>query len=204
MSTRCARRRLPYEVFRYVHLLLYVAIGLALVHQALEGTSFDAPLANAYWWTMWVLVIGSLLVFRAVVPVRRNLRHRFRVADVVPESEDVVSVHVTGRDLDRFPARAGQFCIWRFPGHFGWWQANPFSLSAAPDGQTLRLTAKAVGGDERRAAPGPRSGRASSSRGRTARSPRCSRARPRPCSSPEASASRRSGLFSRRSPARRS
>jgi predicted ferric reductase len=145
VSTRYARRRLPYEVFRYVHLLLYVAIGLALVHQSLEGTSFDGPLASAYWWTMWVLVIGSLLLFRAAVPIRRNLRHRFRVADVVPESEDVVSIHVTGRDLDRFPAEAGQFCIWRFPGHFGWWQANPFSLSAAPDGRTLRLTAKAVG-----------------------------------------------------------
>ena len=145
VSTRWARGRLPYEVFRYVHLLLYVAIGLALVHQAREGTSFDAPLAAAYWWTMWALVIVSLLVCRAVVPIRRNLRHRFRVAAVVPESDDVVSVYVTGRDLDRLPARAGQFCIWRFPGHFGWWQANPFSLSDAPDGRGLRLTAKAVG-----------------------------------------------------------
>jgi ferredoxin-NADP reductase len=55
-------------------------------------------------------------------------------------------VYVTGRHLDRFPARAGQFCIWRFPGHHHWWTANPFSLSAAPGGQGLRLTAKAVGG----------------------------------------------------------
>ena len=145
VSTRYARRRLPYEVFRYVHLLLYVAIGLALVHQAREGTSFDAPLATAYWWTMWTLVIGALLFFRAVVPIRRNLRHRFRVAAVVPESDDVVSVHVTGRDLHLLPGRAGQFCVWRFPGHFGWWQANPFSLSAAPGGEGLRLTAKGVG-----------------------------------------------------------
>jgi ferredoxin-NADP reductase len=79
------------------------------------------------------------------VPIRRNLRHRFRVSAVVPESDDVVSVYVTGRDLGRLPGRAGQFCIWRFPGHFGWWQANPFSLSDAPDGGGLRLTAKAVG-----------------------------------------------------------
>ncbi len=79
------------------------------------------------------------------MPIRRNLRHHFRVAAVVPESDDVVSVHVTGRDLHLLPGRAGQFCIWRFPGHFGWWQANPFSLSDAPDGQGLRLTAKAVG-----------------------------------------------------------
>ncbi len=145
VSTRWARRRLPYEVFRYVHLALYVAIGLALFHQALEGTTFDAPLATAYWWTMWALVIGSLLYYRAVVPILRNLRHRFRVAAVTPESEDVVSVEVTGRDLHLLPGQAGQFCIWRVPGHFGWWQANPFSLSAAPDGRRLRLTARAVG-----------------------------------------------------------
>ena len=43
------------------------------------------------------------------------------------------------------PAQAGQFMIWRFPGFGRWWEANPFSLSAAPDGRTLRLTAKAVG-----------------------------------------------------------
>ena len=125
---------------------LYVAIGLALIHQLLEGTTFgSSPLAIAYWWTVWALVLGSLLIGRVVVPLRRNAYHRFRVAAVVPESDDVVSVYVTGRHLDRLPARAGQFCIWRFPGHNGWWQANPFSLSAAPDGRTLRLTAKAVG-----------------------------------------------------------
>jgi ferredoxin-NADP reductase len=43
------------------------------------------------------------------------------------------------------PARAGQFFVWRFLSHGRWWQANPFSLSAAPDGRSLRLTVKAVG-----------------------------------------------------------
>jgi len=80
-----------------------------------------------------------------VIPVWRNAYHQFRVAAVVPEADNVVSVHVTGRNLERLPARAGQFFIWRFPGHNGWWQANPFSLSAAPNGRSLRLTAKAVG-----------------------------------------------------------
>src|SRR4029453_16432409 len=32
-----------------------------------------------------------------------------------------------------------------FLDHGYWWQANPFSLSAAPNGHTLRLTARAVG-----------------------------------------------------------
>ena len=35
--------------------------------------------------------------------------------------------------------------LWRFPGHNPWWQVNPWSLSAAPNGRSLRLTAKAVG-----------------------------------------------------------
>jgi predicted ferric reductase len=145
-SIRAARRRLSYEAWHAVHLLVYLAVLIALVHQFLEGTTFNAtPLATVYWWTLWTLVIGALVVGRIVVPLRRNAYHQFRVEAVVPESDDVVSVHVTGRHLDRLPAKAGQFFIWRFPGHGGWWQANPFSLSAAPDGRSLRLTAKAVG-----------------------------------------------------------
>ncbi len=80
-----------------------------------------------------------------MIPLLRNRRHRLRVAAVVPEAGGAVSVHVTGRDLHLLDARAGQFCIWRFPDLNPWWQANPFSLSAAPNGRSLRLTAKAVG-----------------------------------------------------------
>jgi predicted ferric reductase len=147
VSMRYARRRLPYEAWHAVHLGLYAAVALALLHQMLEGTTFTAsPVAAVYWWTLWTLVLGALVAGRIVVPLWRNARHRFRVAAVVPESDTAVSVYVTGRHLDRLPARAGQFCIWRFPDHNGWWQANPFSLSAAPGGRlSLRLTAKAVG-----------------------------------------------------------
>ena len=146
-SVRYARRRLPYEVWHAVHLGLYAAVALGLAHQMLEGTTFTAtPAATVYWWTLWTLVLGSLVMGRFVLPMWRNARHRFRVAAVVPESGSAVSVYVTGRHLDKLPARAGQFCIWRFPDHNGWWQANPFSLSAAPAGRhALRLTAKAVG-----------------------------------------------------------
>jgi predicted ferric reductase len=146
LSVRAARRKLSYEAWHAVHLLLYVAVTAALIHQLFEVSTFtSSPLAAAYWWALWVFALGSLIIGRVVVPLWRNARHQFRVAAVVPESDDVVSVYVTGRHLDKLPARAGQFMIWRFPGHGRWWEANPFSLSAAPDGRTLRLTAKAVG-----------------------------------------------------------
>lgn len=144
-SGKFLRRRLSYEAWHAIHMAVYLAVFIALAHQFLEGTTFSSPWARAYWWTVWALVIGALVVGRVVIPLRRNARHAFRVAGVVPEGPNATSVYVTGRDLDKLPARAGQFCIWRFPDHNGWWQANPFSLSAAPDGRHLRLTAKAVG-----------------------------------------------------------
>ncbi|MET9901728.1 ferredoxin reductase family protein [Streptomyces sp. NPDC006446] len=146
VSTRSLRRRLPYEIWHGLHLMLYVALGLSFVHQLMETTTFtSSAFAKVYWWALWLFAFGALLAGRIVVPVWRNAYHGFRVAAVIPESDNVVSVHVTGRHLDKLPARAGQFFIWRFPGHNHWWSANPFSLSAAPDGRGLRLTAKAVG-----------------------------------------------------------
>ncbi|MGK3941179.1 ferredoxin reductase family protein [Streptomyces caeruleatus] len=146
ISTRPLRRRLRYEVWHGLHLLLYVALGLAFVHQLQETTTFtSSAFARAYWWFLWLFAFGALLAGRLVMPLWRNAYHRFTVTAVVPEANDVVSVYVTGRHLDRLPARAGQFCVWRFPGHNHWWLANPFSLSAAPGGTGLRLTAKAAG-----------------------------------------------------------
>jgi ferredoxin-NADP reductase len=56
---------------------------------------------------------------------------------------------VTGRDLGRLRVEAGQFFRWRFLTAGRWWQAHPFSLSAAPNGRFLRLTVKASGDHSR-------------------------------------------------------
>lgn len=146
VSVRAARRRLSYERWHAIHFALYAVIALTTFHQIVEGSSFTSSLlAQFYWWGLWTAAVTALVVGRIVIPLLRNRRHRLRVAAVVPEAGGAVSVHVTGRDLHLLDARAGQFCIWRFPDLNPWWQANPFSLSAAPDGRRLRLTAKAVG-----------------------------------------------------------
>ncbi|MFG2966493.1 ferric reductase-like transmembrane domain-containing protein [Streptomyces sp. NPDC048288] len=146
VSARYARRRLAYETWHFIHLYTYVAVVLAFSHQVAVGTTFTASsAATAYWYAVWGVALGSVVLGRLVLPLWRNYRHQFRVSAVVPESDNVVSVYVTGRDLDRLGAQAGQFFLWRFLTRDRWWQANPFSLSAAPDGRTLRLTAKAAG-----------------------------------------------------------
>lgn len=108
VSARFARRRLAYETWHFIHLYTYVAVVLAFTHQVAVGTTFTtSSAATAYWWGLWGVALGSVFLGRVVLPVWRNLRHRLRVSAVVPESDNVVSIYVTGRDLDLLPARAG-------------------------------------------------------------------------------------------------
>jgi ferredoxin-NADP reductase len=67
------------------------------------------------------------------------------VADVVRETRDVVSVRISGRNLDRLHADAGQFFRWRFLTRGQWLAAHPYSLSQPPDNAGLRITVKAAG-----------------------------------------------------------
>ncbi|HEY3478527.1 MAG TPA: ferric reductase, partial [Streptomyces sp.] len=89
---------------------------------------------------------AAVLWFRLLAPQRLNLRHRLRVAQVVREAPDVVSVVVSGERLPELAARPGQFLRWRFLAPGLWWTASPYSLSAAPRPGTLRITVKEVGG----------------------------------------------------------
>lgn len=145
-SVRAARRRLRYESWHLLHLYAYAGIGLALPHQLWTGGDFvTSPLARAYWVTSYVVVAAALVVFRVGVPLWRTTRHSLRVTAVERESHDVVSVRVQGRDLHRLPVRAGQFFVWRFLDGPGWARGNPYSLSAAPRADELRITAKDLG-----------------------------------------------------------
>jgi ferredoxin-NADP reductase len=145
-SIRAARRRLRYESWHLMHLYAYLGVGLALPHQLWTGREFLAsPAATAYWWTLWALAAGAVLGWRVALPLWRSVRHDLRVTSVARESPDVVSVYLTGRRLDRLRAEPGQFFQWRFLGRSGWTRANPYSLSAAPDGRSLRITVKALG-----------------------------------------------------------
>jgi predicted ferric reductase len=149
-SVQIARRRLSYEAWYYLHLYAYLGVALAFGHQLVVGTDFiNDPLARAYWIVLYGIAAGCILVFRVGSPIQLGFRHRLRVADVVPEAPGVVSIYVTGHELDRLPVRAGQFFMWRFLAGDGWWRAHPFSISAAPNGEWLRLTVKGRGDDTR-------------------------------------------------------
>ncbi|WP_330350313.1 ferredoxin reductase family protein [Streptomyces sp. NBC_00582] len=159
-SARAVRRRTGYEFWYYVHLLTYAAVFLAFGHQLALGNDLNGrPVATAAWYALYLGAAGLVLWFRVLVPVRLNLRHRLRVESVQREAPEVYSVVVRGRRLDELGAVAGQFFRWRFLGAGLAWTSTPYSLSAPPRPELMRITVKALGGHSARVAllrPGTR------------------------------------------------
>lgn len=145
-SYKAARKRLRYESWHLIHLYAYLGVGLALPHQLWTGTDFLAsPTATVFWWTLYIVCLGVVLIYRLGVPVAKSLLSRIRVDSVTMENPRTVTVRVSGPGVRRLNAQGGQFFQWRFLDGPGWTRANPYSLSAAPRGNTMAFTASVVG-----------------------------------------------------------
>ncbi len=145
-SYRYVRRKMKYETWWAVHLYTYLAAALSFTHQITSGTPFIGhPLAKAYWIALWAFTAGMVITYRFGLPLLRSLRHKLTVVSVEEESPGVVSIVSRGRHLDRLPVNGGQFLHWRFMTKDMWWQAHPYSLSAMPSANEMRITVKSLG-----------------------------------------------------------
>ena len=161
-AVKAIRRWFTHEVWFAVHVLSYLGIVLALPHQSMDDAVLD-PQSNryVYWLALYAIAFGAMLVFRVIVPVARSARHNIRVTSVERIAPDVVSIHLSGRRLDRLRAAGGQYAIWRFWSFATWFHGHPISLSAVPTATTARITVRALGrGSARisRVRPGSRVG----------------------------------------------
>lgn len=144
-SMAAVKLRLPHEVWHGVHLVSYLAVLFSVPHQfSMSGLFAQGP-ARWYWAAMFALSFGALIVYRFGAPLAANLSHRVRVARVEPVTADTVNIHLTGRGLADLDALAGQFFSLRFLAKGLWWHPHPFSTSAAPSGDSLRFTVRALG-----------------------------------------------------------
>jgi ferredoxin-NADP reductase len=145
-SLRALRRRLRYETWYYLHLYSYLAIALAFSHQFANGAAFVENAAARFAWELLYVVTAALIVwYRIIVPVRDFARHRWVVAGVREEANRTVSVYIRGRNLGELDAAPGQFFRWRFLTRGLWWQSHPYSLSALPSDDLMRITVRDVG-----------------------------------------------------------
>jgi predicted ferric reductase len=146
VSARAVRPKLHYETWYYLHLYTYLAVALAFIHQFADGAEFVADTAARVAWSALYIAVGAAITwFRFIIPAWQAARHRLRVVAVVPETPGVVSIVIGGRHLDELKAESGQFFRWRFLTRDLWWTSAPYSLSAPPAPDRLRITVKALG-----------------------------------------------------------
>ncbi len=145
VSIRWIRRRLAYEHWHLVHLLTYLAAALPFTHQ-LAGPNLAGNRAGQIVWSLlYVYAFALVIRYRLVQPLHQLWRHRLRVEEIVRESGDVVSMVLSGSHLEELRAEAGHFFRWRFMTRSTWLASYPFSLSAPPTNNQLRITIKALG-----------------------------------------------------------
>lgn len=145
MSVWAARRAVSFETWHRIHLLAYVGIALSFVHELAGPDLAGHPVVQVLWTLLYAYAFMLLLRYRVLAPLENTWRHRLRVQAVVPEANGVVSLILRGRHLDDLGAQAGQFFRWRFLTAATWRTAHPFSLSAVPTGELMRITVKALG-----------------------------------------------------------
>jgi ferredoxin-NADP reductase len=122
-----------------------MAIVLSFIHELAGPNLAGQPVVQVVWTLLHAYALALVLRFRLLAPLLNTWRHRLRVVAVTPEADRVVSVLMRGRHLDELGAEAGQFFRWRFLTRSTWFASYPFSLSAPPTNDRLRITIKALG-----------------------------------------------------------
>ena len=145
-SLALVRIKLDYDVWFIVHLTAYIAVLASIPHQFSDGQVFGVgTIARFYWIFLYGITALSLITFRFAIPVINSIIHSLVVESVRAEGDGVVSILLRGKDIHKLQARGGQFFMWRFWAKGIWWHAHPFSLSASPTENHLRITIRALG-----------------------------------------------------------
>ncbi|MEK7504216.1 MAG: ferric reductase-like transmembrane domain-containing protein, partial [Patescibacteria group bacterium] len=131
------RKTMKYEIWYYIHLLTYIAVLLAFGHQ---NTSFPI-----LWNSLYVFTFANVFYFKFLKLFLNFWKYKFKVEKIVQETESTVSLYITGIDVEKFLFEPGQYVVIRFLTKDLIWQAHPFSFSAMPGKNNLRLTIKNSG-----------------------------------------------------------
>ncbi len=145
-SIYIVRKNLKFERWYIVHLLVYAAIILAFSHQLAVGGSFTAnPVYSKIWTGLYLFVAANVIYYRFLSILINYLRFGFKIERVQAETNGVTSIYISGKNLLKFNAKAGQFVMIRILARKYWLQEHPFSLSKVTTNDHMRITVKDSG-----------------------------------------------------------
>lgn len=145
-SIYIVRKNLKFERWYIVHLLVYAAIILAFSHQLAVGGSFTAnPVYSKIWTGLYLFVAANVIYYRFLSIAINYLRFGFKIKRVETETNGITSIYISGKNLQKFNAKPGQFIMIRILARKYWLQEHPFSLSKVTTNDHMRITVKDSG-----------------------------------------------------------
>jgi len=143
ISIKKIRNKIPYEVWYFSHLPLYFAIAIAFEHQIQTGDMSRGG-AMFYWYLINILAVGILISYRFIKPLYLFLNHQFVVEKIVKENQNIYSIYITGKNMEKYKFQSGQYATLIFMQKNMWFH-HPFSFSDANNKKNLRFSIKSSG-----------------------------------------------------------
>ncbi len=143
ISMKRFRNKIPYEVWYFAHLPLYIAVAIAFGHQVNTGDMATGG-AMFYWYLLNIVLFGILISYRFIKPAYIYFKHSFVIEKMVKENENVYSVYISGKNMNEYRFKSGQYASLIFLQKNMWFH-HPFSFSDAYNGKYIRFTIKASG-----------------------------------------------------------
>jgi predicted ferric reductase len=144
-SLRSIRRQMAYETWYFIHLLAYAGFVMAFGHEIVWGELFADDKFSRWLWVALHVGIGIMLIRgrwgRLIAATVRPMH----IAQTRRLNDNTTEIRLAGGNLHKMTGDAGQFVIVRPMVKGLWWQAHPFSLSAAPTTDGLTISVKTLG-----------------------------------------------------------
>lgn len=145
-SIKLLRKKLPYELWYFIHVIVYGSIVLTFSHQVDSGGDVSTlPWMRAYWYFLFGLLFVIVAYYRFIRHITLSLYHGFKIEKIVPEANGIYSVYISGRNIQKYNYKAGQYAHWRMLNPKLFLQNHPFSFSSIPGSDHLRFTFKTSG-----------------------------------------------------------
>ena len=144
-SLRSIRRQMSYETWYFVHLLAYAGFAISFSHEIVLGELFANDALARWLWIALHVGVGVALISGRWGRLLVAALHPLHIAETRRLNDNTVELRLAGGGLHKMVGDAGQFVIVRPLARGLWWQAHPFSLSAAPTTHGLKISVKSLG-----------------------------------------------------------
>jgi predicted ferric reductase len=144
-SLRSIRRQMAYETWYFIHLLAYAGFAISFSHEIVWGELFADDAFSRWLWIALHIAVGIMLIRGRWGRLIGAALRPMHIAETLTLNDNTTELRLAGGTLYKMVGDAGQFVIVRPLAKGLWWQAHPFSLSAAPTTGGLKISVKSLG-----------------------------------------------------------